>query len=463
MQLASYGSRARHLTRLIPHNPGIGLGRSIHIPSVRPPTAGTAQKVVNTTRNLLTRVFALLTAPGLRAPISSFPATPRSLYTASRTSAQGIHANLSFPTRQALSRGPFLPRAPTVQRSVTQVGLGTARNFSSARPIFQNLAQNVPVAVRAFWEADWEIKGLDDERVRIAMYIDKEDKPRKGGEMMKPLRNSTLTLETESDITEDSEISSDLEHYFPPPATSTAQVTTYLLIPLAPTPTSRLPLSLSSSPYRKVERLFPLPQLSAMHTTHFAHSLRVSSLFARLDQGGVWDKGVTCDAYSFGGEYEGVCTVLRVAFEGWTQAEVRSIIGESGTGWCELVERYYGESSVLDDDAWESGMSDLSSIEDRQEHQHQDVLLDPSQSVVLPTLDFSSTFPITSPFLPPLSRSNSDRDTDFFSCASSDSFSDADLNSDSESWVNTRGPSRFGFSSEFAARFDENRPREVMF
>ena len=53
----------------------------------------------------------------------------------------------------------------------------------------------MPVVVRAFWEADWEIKGLDDERIKMAMYIDKEDKPRKGGEMMKPLRDSTLTLE----------------------------------------------------------------------------------------------------------------------------------------------------------------------------------------------------------------------------------------------------------------------------
>ena len=461
MQLASYGTRARYLSRFIPRNPGISLGRSIHIPAAASP-AGTVEKVVNTTRNVLTRFFAHLTAPGLRAPSTSFPTTPRSLYTASRTRAQGIHANLSFPTRQTLARGPFLPRAPAVQRSVTQVGLGTARNFSSTRPIFQNLAQNVPVAGRAFWEADWQIKGLDDERVKVAMHIGKEDNTQKSGEMMKPLRDSMLTLETESDITEDSAVASELEHYFSAPAISIAQVTTYLLIPLAPTPTSRLPnVSMSSSPRGKVERLLPLPYLAAMHTSHFVHGLRVSSLFARLDQGGVWDKGVTCDAYSSGGEHEGVCTVLRVAFEGWTQAEVRSVIGESGTGWCELIERDRGESSsILDDDEIsESGTSDLSSVEGRQEHEHQDVLLDPSQSVVLPTLDFSSSFLAVSPSPPLLSRTDSDRDIDFLSY---DNFSDVGSNSDSESWVDTRGPSRFGFSSEFTARFEENGPREVM-
>src|ERR1700685_1004392 len=164
MQLASYGTRAlpaRYLSRLIPHNPGIKLsnaGRSIHIgPLPRSITAGTAQKLVQQSRNVLTRFFAHLTAPGLRAPPSSFPTPARSLHTASRTGIHGIHANLSLPARHALSRGPFLPRPPVGPRTMTQVGLGTARNFSSARPIFQNLAQNVPVVGRAFWEADWEI------------------------------------------------------------------------------------------------------------------------------------------------------------------------------------------------------------------------------------------------------------------------------------------------------------------
>ncbi|KAJ7744661.1 hypothetical protein B0H16DRAFT_1727223 [Mycena metata] len=40
---------------------------------------------------------------------------------------------------------------------MTHVGLGTARNFSSGRPLFQQLADNVPIADRAFYEADWDL------------------------------------------------------------------------------------------------------------------------------------------------------------------------------------------------------------------------------------------------------------------------------------------------------------------
>lgn len=71
--------------------------------------------------------------------------------------------NLSLPARVALSKAgprafgaPYLPRGPTIPRpnAVTNVGLGTARNFSSGRPLFQNLIQNVPVAARSFCELD---------------------------------------------------------------------------------------------------------------------------------------------------------------------------------------------------------------------------------------------------------------------------------------------------------------------
>ena len=158
MQLASYGTRAipaRYLSRLVPHK---GSLRSIHIPPRPQPT--TAQKLVNTTRTLLTRFFAHLSAPGLSTSIGPSAATARSLYSTTsgslyRPNLHSIHANLSLPARHALSsslsRPLFLPRAPApVPRGMAQVGLGTARNFCSARPIFQNVVQNlnVPVAAR---------------------------------------------------------------------------------------------------------------------------------------------------------------------------------------------------------------------------------------------------------------------------------------------------------------------------
>jgi hypothetical protein len=56
---------------------------------------------------------------------------------------------------------PRLPCPPTVPRSITQVELGTARNFTTGRPILQNIADNVhnvPVASRALLEADPDMK-----------------------------------------------------------------------------------------------------------------------------------------------------------------------------------------------------------------------------------------------------------------------------------------------------------------
>lgn len=41
----------------------------------------------------------------------------------------------------------FAPR--TIARSTHQVGLNSARNFSSARPVFENITQNVNLLVRA--------------------------------------------------------------------------------------------------------------------------------------------------------------------------------------------------------------------------------------------------------------------------------------------------------------------------
>jgi len=35
--------------------------------------------------------------------------------------------------------------------------------------------------------------------------------------------------------------------------------------------------------------------------------------------------------------------MLAVEFTGWTEAEVRAVIGEGGTGWCGLVERRFDD------------------------------------------------------------------------------------------------------------------------
>ncbi|KAF7981020.1 hypothetical protein HWV62_35450 [Athelia sp. TMB] len=353
-----------------------------------------------------------------------------------------------------------------------QVGLGTARNFSSTRPIFQNLAQNVPVAGRAFWEADWDVIKMRDEcRVKMG----KENGPMAQAqtkEMIKPTNNASLLfadVKSNASLDSTSEDAAEFERYFPTTNPATAGLTTYLLIPLAPTPTSRLPLSASPLPS---DRLIPLPELASLHYSHSTHSLRVSSLFARLDSASVWHKGVSCDAYSSGRhstEGRGVCTILRVSFAGWSAAEVRSVIGESGSGWCELYEANTEATAVPDVDS-EDDASEMDAFSEADSHwapSHDGGALedhiDPSQSFVLPTLDFSSSFLASASSSPPTPAS----EIDMFSYAPSPPASDADwdLGSDggsAESWVHptSRASSRFGFgfSSAFAGRLgEENR------
>ncbi|RDB24013.1 hypothetical protein Hypma_008649 [Hypsizygus marmoreus] len=488
--LASHGARAatRNASNLIPHTgtAGVGASRGIHIPSFvrvhpRIPNPAKAQKLFTQSRNLLAQFFNHLTAPGLRAPTA--PSISRSFHGAARVHTT-IQQGFSLPARVALSRPlqpHFLPRAPAaVPRAMTQVGLGTARNFSTGRPIFQNLIENVPVAGRAFYEADWDLK-MRQEREKMRKPLKaKSSKKHTGKEMLKPRARDFVTKENK-DVSEESEVEAQLDQYFPAPAAP--EVTTCLLIPLAPTPTARVPLSENPSSH---SALLPLRDLASIHMSHETHSLRVSSLFSRLDASNVWERGVQCSAFSHGGGADGVCTMLKVEFIGWTKAEVRSVIGESGTGWCVLEEAKTSRENaprLFDDGDDEDVFSDTSSIlsgmfEDSSRPSRVDLTspaeaVDPSHSLLLPTLDFSSTFlsssfPAPTP-QPPAANLSSfvQSSADFDPWLDSDAWSDGGLSA-TDSWIEPPSDNGwFGHSSESARRAEIQvgyvQPRATLF
>ena len=276
--------------------------RSIHIPR-RIISPSSPINLVQRTRTLLTQLIGQIHGRGLQVSRFTHP-TP------------SIRQSLSFPARIALSRplrAPCLPRAPRVPGNVTQVGLSTARNFSTGRPIFQNIVQNVPVAGRAFYEVDWDLNLREEKNSRVRRPK-KADRKTKLADKLTPL---PVTVEEE------------IQHYFHIP--STPPVTTYLQIPLAPTPTSRVPLTPSSSS----PPLLPLPRLAKEHASHSKHAIRVSSLFRRLDAARVWERGATCETF---GDPSGLCTILRVKFDGWSEDMVRHVLGDAGKGWCTIQE-----------------------------------------------------------------------------------------------------------------------------
>ncbi|KAF9068343.1 hypothetical protein BDP27DRAFT_1364226 [Rhodocollybia butyracea] len=250
----------------------------------------------------------------------------------------------------------FLALLVILQLLDSQVGLGTARNFSTGRCVFQNLVENVPIAGRSLYEADWEAH-MQSER---------------------DFRKKTLKRKATKNV-------------------------------------------------RK----------ASIHNSHEMHSLHVSALFSRLDAADVWVKGVQCSAYAERPDSQGVCTILKVEFAGWTKAEVRSVIGESGTGWCALEEITNRQED--DEDAFSDTSSLLSGLSG------EDVMgspfaVEPAQSLVLPTLDFSSSFVATSPQA--LSRTSSFHD--IFPEAESDPWMESSGNWSDSNYIE--------FSSSFASR-----------
>ncbi|KZT70180.1 hypothetical protein DAEQUDRAFT_725810 [Daedalea quercina L-15889] len=500
MQLASSGARA-----LKPTGGGTLLHtnhtRSIHIPSIPRPNVGqptsTAQAVFKQTRNFLSRFVAHLTTPGISRLPGTVPAAGRSLYNGPsqmRTIQQGLSSSARFTLSRPL-QAPRLPKAPAVPRHVSQVGLGLARNFSTGRPVFQNLVENVPITGRAFWEADWEARMRKEQEKMRMQKTAKGKETKKSKEMLRPREQK----KARKVLTTAEERQADLEHYFSAVPLENPEVTTHLLIPLAPVAASaseaRQPLSASPANHP----LLPLQVLTSLHGTHNTHSIRVSSLFARLDASRVFDSPhVRCETH---GDPTGLATLLEVIFEGWDEKRVRSVLGEAGQGWC-TIEEVWRNREAEERLAMDEALETMSVSE---ESTHSDwrvgVGIDPAHSMVLPTLDFSASFPVAFPSPlptsspPTLSRQPSDLSmpdalSDFAfhnawaaSHPPDDSRSDNDAFSDvasESSWVeamyqpdlsavHAHAPSSetswFGFSSEFMGRMTDQEaegPREDM-
>ncbi|VDB96581.1 unnamed protein product [Peniophora sp. CBMAI 1063] len=448
---ASLGRQVAAGVRNAPH------ARGLHVPG-RAPLPSTAQQIFQTTKGLAQNLFGHLTTPG---HIGRQPAA-RSLHhlTAGRT----IQNGLSLPARHALSSRPMsmpkLPRAPAVPRGVHQVGLGTARNFSSARPIFAHLAENVPVAGRALSEADWKIQRKKEMAKLAKINVKKEQKRKVKAE--KVVFRAANSVNTEASLDSVVETQAELERYFPvatsaPAVAAIPDVTATLLIPLAPTPSSRLPLP--KAPISESQHpVVPFAEMSTLHFDFAHHNERVAALFERLDAANVWDSGARCDVY---GDARGEANVLRVAFDGWDAMRVRSVIGETASGWCVLEEDRPIEDADLEEMDSLSPFGGLSPpmsprMEAAPVFGDFGVNIDPAQSFVLPTLDFSSSFGAST-----LSSLSDDGASE----ADYDYFSDSGSEGSAGSWVGLEPPTRPLFSSSFGqrTRMEDEGPMESMF
>jgi len=378
-----------------PLSQGVSHGRSIHIPSGAlgrklPPlpggaSSGKAKGVIDTARSALTRLLY-----GTQ-PISH-STQPHAFRRAIHT-VQPVRNQFSFPVRHALSTSPLsFARPPVVQRGMSEVGLGTARKFSTARPIFQHLAQNVPVAGRSMYEMD-----LDLQKKKGRRLGSKRTGENKGSG--KPLEKTKA---------KQSSFEENFDRYFPVDPSECHEVSATVVVPLSPSEVS----AFSQFPPKasKGRNFIPFEEMWNTFQTHGKHSLQVSALFRKLDQAKVWDRGAHYEA--FGPSFSSIdripaqsalCTRLKIVFDGWTAEMVKDVIGETGEGWCTLQETRIpvpevrpGPYSVESSRAGTPPPPEMasSSINAWDEH----------TEFIMPTMDFSSSF-LDHTAVPPLPES----------------------------------------------------------
>ncbi|KAH9977315.1 hypothetical protein BGW80DRAFT_1288584 [Lactifluus volemus] len=481
MPLASSGllsSTTRQAFRASIHSPpNISSTRSLHTPSFAPRTiqqpSSFASRALHRSRNIINAFIGHLTTPGtLRGQV---PASRSIQSAASRMPT--IETNLSLPVRRALSMpmgAPRLPRPPAVPRSVAQVGLGTARNFTTGRPIFQSIADkiyNVPVTSRAFLQADLDMRTKDASAFKHKRAAHEEKERTKRHRRARTSKVEFHPVATTRTTAEPVVQATEFDKYFAP--AQVPDVSTTLLVPLAPTPTTRMPLAHMFTYDR--HPLIPFVELSQLHIDAERHASRVKTLFDQLDTAQVWDKGATCE--TFGGARG--AGVLRVRFSGWSPYAVRGILGESATGWCILEEERTGTkeedlNAAMSDTDMDMG---LASAADRSglAELNLNSPIDPTYSFVLPTLDFSASAdhaPSASVAAPLFSdpTSNVSSSDDFEMISDSGSIGLSGSRSSSPGWIeppdalhSSRSPSWVGlsFSSAFCHRLEEGPQEEV--
>jgi len=256
---------------------------------------------------------------------------PFSFLRAAFQSTETIQQRLSLSTRTALSRpmkAAGIPRSPTMARPVQEVGLGSVRKFSS-QTTFKHVAENVSVTGRAFWKADWDLDEPDK-----STSLNRRRRSKKSRHDKQPKRRNFIAADS---FTNDP---SQMNIYFP---YASPTVTTILQIALAPTPTATLPLSV---PDEEGTYIIPLRSILNNQTAFQATADDISAIFAKLDESNVWSNGVSIDTW---GDTNGLCVELRIRFTGWSDHDVRALLGHLvERPACALQEVYHQEPLLVD-------------------------------------------------------------------------------------------------------------------
>ena len=355
-----------------------------------------------------------------------------------------------------------------------EVGLGTSRNFSTSRTVFHYVVEkNASIGVRAFLEMD---AGTDLRTVRISRARARKSEEKK---TKKVLKSKPIVVKTKEE---------EVAQYF---RQEEPEVITYLQVALAATPSARMPFAASANGSIDSTRLLPLRAILNMRQQFHAQSEFVSSLFSRMDAHNIWNSHrgrVTAESW---GDLNGLCTELRVRFEGWREEDVRALfsglLADEGTrAWAiqelyppkPLLARVPQLSNSLSTLATDSIPAAMLASPTLSNAEFEIEMEDPWASqgcFIMPQLDFSSSFPVyESPPSPVLDESLhdheiSDSDLDHISDCESTAWSDTTestgslMSMPSVLSIDTLSASRvtesvsgwLGFSSDFLGHVQE--------
>ena len=153
-------------------------------------------------RAAVDRYFTLPTTP-TRTGVTLTPASLHNGTHLARSNVPPIQQTSIIRAKQAVGRLLGTYNFPNTPGFASQVGFGTAPSFHSSKIPIQKFPENAPISLRAFAEADWELRTKGK---RPAKMTERKETPevKKTKEMVKPIENKAQSIsktQVESDHT----------------------------------------------------------------------------------------------------------------------------------------------------------------------------------------------------------------------------------------------------------------------
>lgn len=276
-----------------------------------------------------------------------------------------------------------------MSKSTSQLGLGSARNFSSSQGAFANILANVPLGLRALGN-----EGIDERKW-------KKVKRSIRSEMKKAAKKEEWSINTRGLLSKQQEFGM----YFgtnkvqQERVESSSAESVVLVISVEPT----LPPLASSSqfdPYSSDYRLLPHSTLYQIQAHYRIHAQRIHQLHESLLKAGVFDDSATqVEAVGFWDELAGKeVRQVHVTFgPNWSVRDVRLAVGEWREGSeCEGEEKWFWIRD-LQVEKEEMEQAELYSLEDATPYEDDSIDSElvhnqVSTTFILPALDHSSSY-----------------------------------------------------------------------